>query len=313
MGEQHHHPKHADSTVHIGRVRAGERRRLLLVMTVTGVTMVGELVGGFVFGSAALLGDAFHMLTHFGAVGISYAAIVVALRPAPADKTYRNWRFEVLATLFNGVAMLPLAAYVVWEAVERWRHPRPIDVAGVLIVGGIGLVSNVISAAILHRHARHDINVRSAFLHMLADTISSVGVIAAGVVILVFGWSLADPLIAMGISLMIVFWSAALIRTACRILLESAPSHLALPEIEEAIEKEPGVADVHDLHVWTITSKMYALTAHVVLSEDVPVSRTEQMSHRLLRMLDDRFDINHATLQFETGNGRALPCERAES
>ncbi len=313
MGEQHHHPKVTDSTVRIGTVRAGERRQLGIVMAVTGVTMGAELAGGYLFGSAALLGDAFHMLTHFGAVATSWAAIAIALRPAPADKTFRNWRFEVLATLFNGITMIPLAAYVMWEAYARWLSPRPIEVVGVLAVGGAGLVANVVSAAVLHRHAKHDMNVRGAFLHMLADSVSSVGVIAAGVLILVFQWTLADPIIAAAISVMILIWSVSLIRSACRILLESAPSHLELGEIAAAIKSEPGVADVHDLHVWTITSKMYALTAHVVLADDLPVSHTEEMSRRLARVLDDRFDINHATLQFETGRGQALTCEHEET
>jgi len=290
-------------------VRAGERRRLLFVLLVTAVTMVGEIVGGYVFRSTALLGDAFHMLTHLMAISTSFVAILIAARPAAADKTYRNWRFEVLATLFNGITMVPLAAYVLWEAYERWRNPLDINVAGVLAVGGVGLVSNVVSVAVLHRHSKHDINVRGAFLHMLADSISSVGVIAAGVVIIVFKWRQADPLIAAAISVMILIWAVSLIRDACRILLESAPSHLDLEEIRATVKGEPGVAEVHDLHVWTITSKMYALTAHVVLSEDMPVSRTEEMAARLARILDDRFDINHATMQFETCRGEALTCE----
>jgi cobalt-zinc-cadmium efflux system protein len=270
-------------------------------------------VAGYLFGSAALLGDAVHMITHFGAVAASWGAIRIALRPASAESTYRNWRFEVLATLFNGIIMIPLAIYVLWEAYERWTTARPIEVRGVLAVGAIGLVANIISAAVLHRDSKHDVNVRGAFLHMLADSISSVGVIAAGVVILVWKWTPADPIIAAGISVMILVWSASLIRAASRILLEVAPAHLKLDEIRDALKKEAGVADVHDLHVWTITSKMVALTAHVVLAEDMPVSRTEELSRRLTRALDERFDINHATLQFETGNGQALVCEHEET
>ncbi len=310
MGEQHHHPKVTDGTIsRTGALREGEQGRLLLVMIVTGVTMIGELVAGYLFGSAALLGDAVHMITHFAAVTASWVAIRIALRPAPPEKTYRNWRFEVLATLFNGIAMLPLAAYVLWEAYERWRHATPIRVGGVLAVGGIGLLANLLSAAVLHRHAKHDVNVRGAFLHMLADSVSSVGVIVAGFVILIWRWQPADPLIAASISVMIAVWSFALIRDACRILLEAAPEHLKLDEIREALRHEAGVADVHDFHVWTITSNMVALTAHVVLTEDVPVSRTEELGQRLLKVLDERFDINHATLQFEFGTASALVCE----
>jgi cobalt-zinc-cadmium efflux system protein len=271
--------------------------------------MAAEFAGGYVFGSAALLGDAFHMLTHLLALATSYAAIVIAMRPVAVDKTYRNWRFEVLATVFNGVIMVPLAAFVMWEAYERWRDPRAINALGVLVVGGVGLVVNILSAALLHGHAKHDLNVRGAFLHMLADGLSSVGVIAAGVVILAFRWPFADPVVAAAISVLILVWAVSLVRDACRILLESAPAHLDVEEIRAALKSEPGVAEVHDLHVWTITSNMYALTAHVVLTEDVPVSRTEEISARLGRLLDDRYDINHATLQFETVRGGALVCE----
>lgn len=309
MGHQHHHPKLSDTATHVGVVRGGERRRLMLVLVVTGVTMVGELVAGYLFDSVALLGDAFHMMTHFGAVATSWAAIWIASRPAAAEKTYRNWRMEVLASLFNGVVLIPMAAYVLWEAYDRWQRPRAIFAEGVLAVGGIGLLSNVVSAAFLHHHSKQDLNLRGAFLHMVADSVSSVGVIAAGLVVLLTGWTLADPLTAALISVMIVVWSFGLIRDACRILLEWTPSHLELATILSALKEEPEVTDVHDLHVWTITSKMHALTAHVVLREDVPVSKTEQIGYRLQHILDSRFDINHATLQFETSNGAGLHCK----
>lgn len=300
MAEQHHHPKLSDSSVLLGPVRHHERRRLLWVLALTGVTMIAEFVGGILTGSLALLGDALHMLTHFAAVGMSYLAVVVAMRPAPPDKTYRYWRSEVIASLINALALIPIALYILYASWQRWRHPQEIEALPMLLVGAFGLLINIISAAMLHRHSEHDLNMRGAFLHMVADTASSVGVIVAGVLIVVFRWTWSDPLIAALISVTILVWSYGLIRASTRILLESVPGHLELEEIRKRMQAEEGVGEVHDLHVWTITANMYSLTAHVILREDLPVSKTEELAHRLQCMLDEEFDINHATLQFET-------------
>jgi cobalt-zinc-cadmium efflux system protein len=309
MSEEHHHPRLSESATSHGAVRAGERSRLLAVIVLTGVTMIVEFVAGMLAHSLALLGDAFHMLTHFLAISLSYAAILIAMRPAPPDKTYRYWRVEVLAGLVNGIALIPIAGYVLYEAVQRWAEPPQMNPTLTLIVGATGLAVNLLSAAFLHHHAKEDLNVRGAFLHMLADSASSVGVLVAGAAVLWTGWRQADPLIAGLISIMIVAWCVGLIRDSGRILLESVPRHMRLEEIREAMKAVEGVAEVHDLHVWTITSRMYALTAHVRLRDDLRISEAEGLGGRLRRILDERYEINHATLQFEVGNGQALSCE----
>ena len=277
-------------------------KRLLWVTVLTGVTMVAEFVGAYFTNSLALLGDAFHMLTHFGSVGMSYLAIMIATRPAPPDKTYRYWRAEVIAGFLNALLLLPVAIYILYEAYHRWQNPEEIHVGPMLGVATIGLVVNIVCAKALHHHSEHNINVRAAFMHMLADTLSSVGVIAAGVLILLTGWKMADPLSAALISILIFFWSFGLIRESVAILLESAPAHMDLEEIRASMVNERGVKAIHDLHVWTITSKMYTLTAHVILSEDLPVSATEDLAKRLETLLDGEYDINHVTLQFETSH-----------
>ncbi|MFN3486412.1 MAG: cation diffusion facilitator family transporter, partial [Planctomycetota bacterium] len=292
-----------------GTVRGGERARLFWVMVLTGGTMAGEFVGAFLTGSLALLGDAVHMLSHFLAVALSYAAILIALRPAPPDKTYRYWRVEILASLVNGITLLPVAGYMIYKAIERLRRPVEIDALGTLAVGTLGLAVNVACAALLHRHSRHDLNVRGAFLHMLADSASSVGVLVAAGAVHFMGWQAADPLIAVAISGLILAWCLSLLKSSFQILLESVPRHVELEQVRSAMMEVSGILDVHDLHVWTITSRMHALTAHVRLAEDVPVSRTEELSRRLRRLLDERYEINHATFQFEVGETEALRCE----
>ncbi len=310
MSEQHHHPKLGESAVALRAVRSGERSRLGWVLAITALVMVAEGVGGILSGSLALVNDALHMLTHFLTIALSYGAIIIASRPAPPDKTFRYWRLEILASLVSAISLVPLSAFVIYEAVERWFNPVPIQVAAMCGVGILGLVTNIASAALLHRHSKHDLNIRGAFLHMLADTVSSVGVVAAAGLVYWKGWVRADPFIAGAISLLILAWCWSLVRDSCRILLESVPKHMKLGEIEAGMQAVAGVLEVHDLHVWTITSRMYSLTAHVRLREDLAVSQTEEIGRNLEKLLDDRWEITHVTLQFEVAAPKELPCER---
>ena len=313
MSESHHHPKLAESSVAIDAHRHGERSRLLWVMILTAVTMAAELAAGFWTRSIALQGDAWHMLAHLLSTALSYAAIVIACRPAPPDKTFKYWRVEILAGLINGLALLPVAGYVLWESIQRLRNPQPILAQWTLVVGAIGLVVNLVCAALLHRHSHHDLNIRGAFLHMLADTASSVGVLLAAGAAWAFGWTWADPAIAAMIAVLILVWCVSLVRASAGVLLEAAPRHVDLEQIRSAMKDVEGVLEVHDLHVWTITSRMYALTAHVRLRDDMPVSRAEEVGCALRTVLDERWEINHATLQFEVEEGSRLTCEREHS
>jgi cobalt-zinc-cadmium efflux system protein len=313
MSEQHHHPKLCESATGIAGVRASERSRLFWVLVVTGLVMGGELAGGILTGSLALLSDAVHMFTHFVTIALSWLAIVIAVRPAPPDKTYRYWRLEILASLVSGISLIPLSGWILYEAYSHWVRPEEIKVEAMMGVGLIGLVANIVSAGLLHRHSKHDLNIRGAFLHLMADSLSSVGVLVAGGIVWSTGWVRADPLIAAGISILILVWCITLVRDSGRILLESVPSHMKLDDICAAMKSVDGVLEVHDLHVWTITSRMYALTAHVRLREDLPVSQTEELCGRLQKLLDERWEINHATLQFEVAQGEPLACERGHA
>ena len=301
----------ADTRLQLPRVRSDELRRLSLVMLLTGTTMVVELVGGYLTGSLALLGDGIHMFTHLLAVGISYLAILIALRPAAPERTYRNWRAEILGSLFSGVALIPLAGYVIYEAFQRFQDPTlKIDVLPMLGVAVIGLVVNIVCALALRDHSKEDLNVRGAFLHMVADTASSVGVLVAGCAL--YLWPAAtwlDPLVAGLISVMILIWCVGLLRQSCAVLLEAVPQHVVLEELRESMKGVSGVDDVHDLHVWTITSRMYSLTAHVRVGRDISLSETEKIAEGVRDLLDSKYHINHVTLQFEVSTGESLQCE----
>lgn len=300
MSEQEHQPKQSEH-IHrrVGGIRSEERRQLFWVMTLTGVTMMVEGVAGIIAHSLALLSDAIHMLTHFGSIAVSYLAIVVSLREAPPEKTYRYWRFEVLAALFNAILLLPAVGYVLYEAYQRSMNPPEVDVPLTLGVAMAGLIVNLASAWILRKHDHEDVNMRSAFIHMVADTASSLGVLIAVGAVALAGWRFADPLMAAIIGAMILFWCVRLLRDSVRILLESAPPHIHPNDLERAIQEVDGVAGIHDLHLWVITSRMYMMTAHVLLSKDEHISDTENIGRRIRTLLDERFDITHCTLEFE--------------
>ena len=269
------------------------------VVAITGAFMIVEFIGGWLADSIALMSDAFHMMTHFAACAVSWLALILAARPAPPEKTFRYWRIEVLAALFNGVALLPVVVWIVFEAYRRFREPHVIDLGLMFGVGFAGLAANVLCAWILHAASRSDINARGAFVHMLSDSISSVGVIVAAVLTFATGDRVFDPIFAAGISVLVLIWSIKLIVDSLRILLEAAPHGVKIDDVTAVIMEEKGVKAVHDLHLWVITSRMYTLTAHIVLEADATVSQTEELARRLDERLDAAFDITHTTYQFE--------------
>ncbi len=269
------------------------------VVAITGGFMIVEFIGGWLADSIALLSDAFHMMTHFAACAVSWLALILAARPAPPEKTFRYWRIEVLAALFNGVALLPVVVWIVFEAYSRFREPHDINLGLMFGVGFAGLAANILCAWILHAASRSDINARGAFVHMLSDSISSVGVIVAAVLTFATGERVFDPVFAAGISVLVLIWSIKLIVDSLRILLEAAPHGVKIDEVRSVILEEKSVKAVHDLHLWVITSRMYTLTAHIVLEADATVSQTEELARRLDERLDEAFDITHTTYQFE--------------
>jgi len=273
--------------------------RLSWVIALTGVMMVLEAIFGWLSGSLALLSDAGHMLTHFGALLVSLAAIYIARRPSHPRRSFGLYRVEILAALLNSAALLIITVFIFLEAIQRLRHPQPIQTMEMFLVALLGLIVNLISAGILWRVGRgHDLNIRSAFLHMLGDTASSVAVVAGALIIRFAGVLWLDPILSVLICLVILIWAYDLVRHALSILTESTPRGISLGEVEGALRSLTGVHEIHDLHIWSITSGMHSLTAHIGV-DDQPLSALQSLRHDLETILRDKFSISHTNLQFE--------------
>jgi cobalt-zinc-cadmium efflux system protein len=274
------------------------RTRLTIVLGLTFCYMIAEAVGGWWSGSLALLADAGHMLADVVALGLALFAVWFATKPATPSKTFGYYRLEILAALVNGVALVVIALLIIYNAYKRWLSTNVEIKSGTLIlVATGGLLVNVFSAWLLHSDHRHDLNVRGAWLHVMGDALGSVGAMTAGVLIAVYGWYQADPLFSVIIALLIIWSSWNLIRESTNILLEGTPSHINLVSVENAILETDGVEAVHDLHVWTITSGREALSAHVIHAYN---TSQPDLLKQLRTKLNDRFGVDHLTIQMET-------------
>lgn len=279
--------------------RLDKLSRLRLAIILTGIGMVMEFIGGFLSNSLALISDAGHMLTHLFALGTSYFALLLSLRPADKKRTYGFYRAEVLAAFINGIVLLFICAWLVYEAIQRFISPEEIRVGEMLLVAGIGLLINGISTVLLARVSHGDLNIRSAFLHEIGDMISSIVVVAGGVMIFYTKNYIFDPILSFFICILIVIWAIRLLIESANILLEAAPRHLDIDNVVDTIKGEiPGIHEVHHVHAWTISSGIYALTAHVVI-EDCHVSKANKVLEKINRLVEDKFHIEHTNIQFE--------------
>lgn len=265
--------------------------------------MVVEFVGGLLTDSLALLSDAGHMLSDTAALSLSLFALWFASRPPTKRKSFGFHRTEILAALVNGVGIVVIAVLIVIEAIRRIGDPPEVKSGPMLVVATIGLLVNLVAAFLLHRGKGHSLNLQGAFLHVLGDALGSVGAMAAAVVMMTTGFLLADPIISFVVAGLIVASAFQLIRDSVDILLEGAPRHLDLGEIETALLSVPGVCAVHDLHVWTITSGFDSLTAHLVIADGARHQEVLKASHD---MLMERFRLDHSTLQPEESG--LAPC-----
>lgn len=277
------------------------QRRLLFAAGFTGLVCAGQVVGGLLTGSLALLSDAAHVFLDAFALALSYAALKAATRPPTDRHTYGYHRLQVLAALVNGGTLAAVAVGIFREAAERIREPSPVLAGPMLAVAGAGLLVNLIVAWTLRRHDHEDLNVHSAFLHVLGDALGSVGVIGAGIVILLTGWTLADPLVGLLIGVVILVGAVRVLKRSVHILTEGVPEGMSATAVHEAMAGVPGVSEVHDLHVWTVSPGYVALSAHVVVG-DRTLSAAEAVRADLKRVLADRFGIAHTTIQIECTN-----------
>lgn len=276
-----------------------EQRRLIIAIVITGLTMLLEIAGGIWSNSLALLSDAGHMFSHLFALLVAYVAILIACRPPNEAQSFGYYRAEILAALVNGFSLILIVGWILYEAWERFRNPSAVRGMHMFVIAAIGLAVNAITALLLRDASHHDLNIRSAFIHVLGDLGSSVGVVVAAVFISISGWTIIDPIVSALIAIVILYWSGQLLWDAARILLQSTPKHLKPDRIAASLaEGVAGVRGVHHIHVWELTSRMYVMTAHIEV-DDMLLSESEAIRTKALDLLACQFGITHANLEFE--------------
>jgi len=295
-----HGPGHAHGQ------RQGSLRALRLTLLLTATFTVVEFAGGLLTGSLALLADAAHMLSDNVSLGVALFAGWLATRPAGPDRTFGYRRAEILAALFNGVTLVAISIWIFVEAINRFRDVPDVDAGPMLAVAAGGLAINIAAAAILSRHSEESLNVSAALRHVIADLLGSVGVIIAATVILITGWEYADPVVGVLIGLLVLASSWGILRDSAQILLEASPAGIDVQQVGRAMAGMPHVSEVHDLHVWTITSGFPALAAHVLVGREADCHAARR---DLEAMLHERFGLDHTTLQVDHVGGDLLQIE----
>jgi cobalt-zinc-cadmium efflux system protein len=274
---------------------AASTRALAWALGLTFVILLVEAIGGWVSNSLALLADAGHVLTDAGALGLSLFVAWLSRQPSSAEKTYGYLRWEILAALLNGATLLGISVWIVIEALQRFRHPEPVAGGVMLGAAALGLVVNGVAARLLHGAHEHSLNVRGAYLHVLGDMLASFGTVVAAVVIRYTGWLHADPIASLVTTLLIVAGAWTLVRESVDVLLEASPPHIDLEKVRTRLESIPNVESVHDLHVWTVTSGMVAMSAHAIVRDSNCHQRVLELAHD--RLID--MGIQHVTIQLE--------------
>jgi cation diffusion facilitator family transporter len=294
MGHDHTHVPATAGGAH--------RRRLLIVLGLTLALLAAEIVGSVLSGSLALLADAGHMATDAAGIALALAAVTLAQRPARGRRTFGWQRIEILAAVANGLLLLAVAGYVLVAALRRIGRPPEIDSGLMLVIASVGLLVNLVSLTVLHRGRADSLNVRGAYLEVLADAFGSVAVIVAAVVIATTGWTPADIVASVVIGFLVVPRAWHLLREAFDVLLEAAPRGVDLDDVRRHILRVDGVLDVHDLHAWTITSGLPVLSAHVVVTDEaLAAGHGGRVLDALCNCLGDHFDLEHCTFQLEAG------------
>lgn len=261
--------------------------------------MVLEFFGGLWTNSLALLSDSGHMLSDASSLLLSLLAMIAAAKAATPRKSYGNHRFEILAALFNAVTLFAIAGFIIYEALQRFMETPVVASGSMMAIAAIGLLANLASAWQLTRKGdvKNNINVRSAYLHVLGDALGSVGAIAAGLVMMLTGWYAADPIISVLVALLILKGAWGVLSSSIHVLMEGTPADVDHDEVKRSLVQLQGVLDVHDLHIWTITSGMVAMTCHLLVDD---AADSQEVLHQALHLLEEDFGIGHATVQVET-------------
>ncbi|GMN98822.1 cation diffusion facilitator family transporter [Parageobacillus thermoglucosidasius] len=292
-GHDHHHGHHHDHS------REGNKKGLAIALFITAGIMLLEFFGGLITNSLALLSDSGHMLSDASSLALSLAAIWFAAKPASPNKTYGFYRFEILAALFNGVTLFVIAGFIIWEAIERFYNPPTVAGGSMMLIAAIGLFANLLSAWTLMRKGdvKNNVNLRSAYLHVIGDALGSVGAIIAGLAMWRFGWYVADPVISVLVALLILKGAWGVIQHTIHILMEGTPVTINQNEVKKALESIEGVVDVHDLHIWTITSGLDSLSCHILIEDH---QDSQKILQDAIHMIEEKFKILHTTIQIET-------------
>jgi cobalt-zinc-cadmium efflux system protein len=285
---------HDHAHLHAGEAPA-QQRRLRLALLLTAAFLVAEVIGGIVSNSLALLADAGHMFTDVGALALSLFVVWFSRQPAAPEKSYGYLRWEILAAFLNGAVLLLVSAAIVWEAVQRLRAPESLSSGVMLAVATGGLAVNALAAWVLHPVHRHDLNTRGAYLHIIGDLLGSVGTVIAAIVVGTTGWYAADPIASLVVTALVIRSAWRLVRESVDVLLEATPSHISLGSVRASLERIPGIESVHDLHVWTVTSGLIAMSVHAVVLE--PASNQQVLESAVDAMR--RLGIGHVTVQLE--------------
>jgi cobalt-zinc-cadmium efflux system protein len=281
-----------------GSARGGLQRSLLIALWITAVVMIAEFVGGLMANSLALLSDAAHMLTDIAALLLGIVAFQFSNKPPTKKNTFGFYRLEIFAAQINGGILLFLSFFIFYTAYQRLLHPEPIKGVLMLVVACVGLVANVVGARVLQEASKDNLNIKAAFLHIVGDLISSIGVIIAGIVISLTGWFAIDPLLSIMIGLIMLKGAYSVVKETAMILLEAVPKHINLDKLIREVEAIEGVDAFHDVHAWTIASGLYALSGHVQI-KDQRVSESGQIMEKIRWYLARRYHIEHTTIQFE--------------
>ncbi|MBJ2241735.1 MAG: cation diffusion facilitator family transporter [Pseudomonas sp.] len=278
-------------------VRAGHERKLWMALGLTGSFMIAEVIGAFVTGSLALLSDAAHMMTDTLALAISLVAIQVAKRAADRKRTFGYARFEILAAAFNALLLFGVAFYILYEAYLRLQAPAEIQSTGMLVIAVLGLIVNLISMRLLSAASGESLNVKGAYLEVWSDMLGSIGVIIAAVLIMLTGWGWVDSVVAAAIGFWVVPRTWTLLKASMNVLLQGVPDGIDIDAVEQAIHAVPGVREVHDLHIWALTSGKNVLSTHLVV--DPAQGSEQQVLAQVTELLHEQFDISHVTIQIE--------------